>query len=84
MTVARLGPVAPARRSRYLVESMSAPHDPAEIPDTDEHTIDSGAEGAWLDEITRRLDAHERGETAPIPAQAVFAEARERMKRARG
>ena len=41
-------------------------------------------EEAWLDEITRRLDDHARGAEQAIPAQAVFAEARERVKRARG
>ena len=45
---------------------------------------DAGVEQAWLDEITRRLDEHERGAVRAIPAEAVFAEARARLKRGRG
>jgi putative addiction module component (TIGR02574 family) len=38
-------------------------------------------ENAWLDEITRRLDAHEKGDQPGIPARIVLTEARERLKR---
>jgi putative addiction module component (TIGR02574 family) len=41
-------------------------------------------EEAWIDEITRRLDDHASGAEHAISAQAVFAEARERVKRVRG
>jgi putative addiction module component (TIGR02574 family) len=45
---------------------------------------DGDVEEAWLDEITRRLDEHEKGTVHAVPAEAVFAEARNRLKRARG
>jgi putative addiction module component (TIGR02574 family) len=45
---------------------------------------DGDVEDAWLDEITRRLDEHEKGTVQAIPAEVVFAEARDRLKRARG
>lgn len=41
-------------------------------------------EEAWTDEITRRLDEHEAGTTRAIPAEIVFAEAWNRVKRVRG
>ena len=44
----------------------------------------SDVEDAWIDEITRRLDDHEQGHTRAIPADVVLAEARSRVKRARG
>jgi putative addiction module component (TIGR02574 family) len=45
---------------------------------------DASVEQAWLDEVTRRLDEHERGAVRAIPAEAVFAEAHARLKRAHG
>jgi putative addiction module component (TIGR02574 family) len=45
---------------------------------------DGDVEQAWVDETTRRLDEHEHGTTPAIAADAVFAEARSRLKHARG
>ena len=45
---------------------------------------DSDVEEAWLDEITRRLDDHEKGSVRAVPAEVVFAEARDRLMRVRG
>jgi putative addiction module component (TIGR02574 family) len=71
-------------------------HQAMELP-TDERTrlatllmesIEAAEEGdveeAWTDELTRRLDDHEHGRSQAVPATAVFAEARERVKRVRG
>jgi putative addiction module component (TIGR02574 family) len=60
-----------SRLGALLLESVEG------APDEDD------VEDAWLDEITRRLDEHERGGST-IPAEQVFAEARARLKRARG
>jgi hypothetical protein len=49
-----------------------------------EATEDQDVEDAWLDEITDRLDEHDRGASPPIPADIVFAAALERVTRARG
>jgi putative addiction module component (TIGR02574 family) len=35
---------------------------------------------AWEQEIRRRLDAYRRGETKAVPAEEVFAKARELLK----
>jgi putative addiction module component (TIGR02574 family) len=60
------------RLAALLLESVEASEDEGNV------------EEAWTDEITRRLDDHEQGTTRAIPAATVFAEARNRVKRARG
>jgi putative addiction module component (TIGR02574 family) len=60
------------RLAALLMDSVEASEDEGDV------------EAAWLDEITRRLDDHERGARATIPAERVFAEARARVQRARG
>ena len=44
---------------------------------------DGDVEEAWIDEVTQRLDEHEKGSRKGIPAAVVFAEARDRVNRAR-
>jgi putative addiction module component (TIGR02574 family) len=60
------------RLAVLLMESVEPGDDEGEV------------EGAWLDEITRRLDEHEQGRSRAIPADAALAEAWNRVKRARG
>ncbi len=60
------------RLAVLLMESVEASDDEGEV------------EEAWLDEITRRLDDHEQGRTHAVPADVALAEARSRVKRARG
>lgn len=60
------------RLAALLMESIEASED------------DGDVEEAWLDEISRRLDEHEKGAVHAIPAEEVFAKARDRVKRARG
>lgn len=42
---------------------------------------DSEIEQAWAEEIDRRLDAYEKGDTTLIPAEEVFARIRARLRR---
>ena len=67
-----LSPDERSRLAALLMESVEV-----SAPDGD-------VEEAWLDEITRRLDEHERGGSRTITAEAVFAEARSRLTRAHG
>jgi len=54
-----------------------------------QHEFDPGAdegtpeeiEAAWVEEVERRVDKAERGETKFVPAEEVHARIRERLKR---
>jgi putative addiction module component (TIGR02574 family) len=77
------------RAEDLLSEALKLPTDErtrlaALLMDSIDASDDEDVEEAWLDEITRRLDEHERGVTSAIPADVVFAAALERVKRARG
>jgi hypothetical protein len=54
------------------------------MEDAEASEDDGDVEDAWLDEITQRLDEHEQGAAQAIPAEAVFAEGWDRVKRVRG
>jgi putative addiction module component (TIGR02574 family) len=45
---------------------------------------DGDVEAAWLDELTRRLDEHDAGNSVAVPAAVVFSQAWARLERARG
>jgi putative addiction module component (TIGR02574 family) len=77
------------RAEDLLSQALKLPTDErtrlaALLMDSIDASDDEDVEEAWLDEITRRLDEHDRDGTSTIPADVVFAAALDRVKRARG
>ncbi|MEQ1696928.1 MAG: addiction module protein [Hyphomicrobiaceae bacterium] len=53
----------------------------AEFEDEGSDGTPEEIEAAWVEEVERRIDRAERGETTFVPAEEVHARLRERLKR---